>query len=178
MKRAVIVLTLIAAVAVPAATAVDRSSENRGKDCRALNETRRVETSAVRYLTNWKRRHDHCISAKANARSRQRAAACKKLRSVDVGMFQKRYNSVGRCVNAKKAEARATSACKKQRSENGVAFEDTYETFEGCVEAEMAKAKARARAMCKKVRANDPAKHRSVETRGRCLKTQTAKNAT
>ena len=170
MKRALIVCTLVAAVAAPVANAVDRAptDKNAAKDCSAQRESKRAESVAARAMAN-RNKKGRCVSAKARAEKREHAAACKKLRSENAAMFGRTYKSLGQCVNVQRAEARATVTCKQQRLDNALTFAETHKSLGRCVKAETAK--ARARAACKKPRSNNAAESQwSLQRRGRCVK--------
>lgn len=172
MKRALIVCTLVAAVAVPVANAVDDrapTDKNAAKDCTAQRKSMRAESVAARAMPNRNKKKARCGSAKARAERRERATACKKLRSANAALFGRTYKSLGQCVNVQRAEARATVACKQQRLDNALTFAETHKSLGRCVKAETAK--ARARAACKKPRSKDAAEsQRSLQRRGRCVK--------
>ena len=118
MRRVLIVSVLVAAVAVPGASAADPAPadfKNAAKYCKAVREAKGVDAFQTQYGTNKNKKNAYgkCVSATARAKAEKREDA--------------------------EEQNAATAACKKQQSENATKFAQDYKNFGQCVKTEKAK---------------------------------------
>ena len=116
MARVLAFMALVVAVAAPAALAADPvpgDYKNAAKYCKAVRESKGVETFQTLYgkNANKKNAYGKCVSqtAKAKAEKRENAeeqsaatAACKKEQSDNAAKFAQDYKNFGQCVKDKK----------------------------------------------------------------------------
>jgi hypothetical protein len=119
MKRTLLVCALVGMLVVPAALAADPTPadfKNAAKYCKAVRESKGVETFQTLYgkNANKKNAYGKCVSqtAKAKAEKRENAeeqsaatAACKKEQSDNAAKFAQDYKNFGQCVKDKKNES-------------------------------------------------------------------------
>lgn len=118
MRRVLIVSVLVAAVAVPGASAADPTPadfKNAAKYCKAVREAKGVDAFQTQYGTNKNKKNAYgkCVSATARVKAEKREDA--------------------------EEQNAATAACKKQQSENATKFAQDYKNFGQCVKTEKAK---------------------------------------
>lgn len=116
MKWMLVVCASVGMLLVPTAFAADPTPadfKNAAKYCKAVRESKGVDTFKTLYGTNANKKNAYgkCVSqtAKAKAEKREAAeeqsaatAACKKEKADNAAKFAQDYKNFGQCVKAKK----------------------------------------------------------------------------
>ena len=152
MKRVLMVAIALVALALPAGTAVAKTSKadkrEANKECKALRGTDSATREA--FKAEWGN-FGKCVSAKAREAKAERKAAksnaskdCREERKADAAAFQEKYgtngnkkNAFGKCVS-QKAKAKE----KKQDKKDAVAAEEFKNAAKACDDERTADKKA------------------------------------
>jgi hypothetical protein len=167
MARALTIIALLTALAVPAVTLADNTPSPANQSTaqkRCRDQLKSMETKDFRalYGTNKNKRNafGKCVSklAREELENRQNAAKkCRDERSADADAFAEKYgtnpngkNAFGKCVSEKaqgqsqdeqEATLNAAKACKAERADDRAAFRDKYghkrNAFGKCVSAKV-----------------------------------------
>ena len=120
LRRTLAICALVGAVLIPSAVAADPTPadfKNAAKYCKAVRESKGVEAFGTLYGTNAKKKNAYgkCVSKTAKNKAEARedsedaaeakaAADCEKQKADDAAKFAEKYNNLGQCVKAARAD--------------------------------------------------------------------------